>query len=280
MSLRARVHEANDVQATVGPSPSIWADCPEVDLRMPTQNMGVFIHEDWRKMPLIPLNTATAEIGGYLVFSNNGAACIGSHIGTALTTITKGYVTPYTIGAGNTQNFETCMQWNAGGGVFEIDEHMGKLWFEAAISVDVIAISTAAYFLGLGAVGSVVTDAIVDLGATMLAAGSFIGFFADTAAVTAFDAMYKTAAVVQTTQSAGTASVALAVEKLGFTFDPETNAVQYFRNGAKIGAAVDIDTAGFPENIVMSPFFDVKACDAGPTTANLAIKWWQAAQLY
>ena len=278
MSLRANVHQATDPQAPLGPSPSVWADCPVLELMNPVANMGWFIRENWEHRIQLATMVTTVNENGYYPLLSAASTIVGNT--TAVITPANNGVRNYLRFYGdNADNLAAGLQYagmtSTPTGIINIDDVYGKMWFETIVRPATVVTGELNLLVGLRDItASTVADMADD--ATDIADITFVGFTVWQDDGDSLDAIYQTAGSAFGTVAANAGTLTLATwTRLGITYEHPT--VSYFINGAKVGT-VDIHTAGFPNGVVLTPEWFFKKGAAVVQTNDVG--WWQAAQLY
>jgi len=262
-----------------GPSPSIWADCPILDIIVdPRQGYGIF--DDF----LTYSSTATTVLNASGLPTFEGDCTIG---GTA---IAGGEVALFCTTSNEEAALEACGAQSA---PFVIPASTtatsNKLWFECRVKKSTIADSIANFFVGLASQGSGVADFIHNDGNDFADVDllGFVQWEADGDAINVVT--QKTGAAFDTIISGVDTAVADTYAKLGFKYDPTAvvgERIKFYVDGAEqttyVGeasgdATVYIqDTTNFPGGEEMTPVIAVKGGSASDYTVTM--DWWRCYQ--
>lgn len=261
----------------MGYSGSIWADCPEEELRagLATGPLG-FLYE--RRFQSIPITFPTTE-ANYM----DGAA-FGS-TGATGTASTKEIGGGLTIGSDDDNEGASLRTVSAPAKIILTG---GDFWFEARILSSVITDTTTDIFLGL--FENVAFTSTVPIQASgAMADKNFVGFQrTETTAKGGFmDCTYKTDGNAQVSaQANGVTLVADTYTNLGMKFIPKRNVGKgagyflWYQDGVQIASYLVTTTAGnpFPNDINLGFAFAIlNAAGTSPGTAT--IKHVKMAQL-
>jgi hypothetical protein len=254
-----------------GPSQSIWADCPVLDIAH-NPGKGMYLFDDFTFFPNPATNTAYG-LSGWRSFVSDGALIAdASEQGGAITISSDG------------DNEGASLQAQASYLISGIaGSKTGKLWFEARLKTDTIADSKNGFFVGL--CGASALSATVPIAANgTLADSNFVGFHRLEADGDKLDTVYKANGVAQVNvQTDAVTLVANTYVKVGFKFDPVLNTIVFYQNGTALstskGASVLGATAGtdFPNDVALGPiigFLNATASSPGSATFD----WIRVAQ--
>lgn len=259
-----------------GPSPSIWGDCPWLELvEDPTK--GFVFFDDFLSTPKTP-PTTEGNYGQYAAFTSTGGTMVdGATIGGALTIASDGddegaslrtLITP-----------------------FRISRSYGDLWFEARLKSSTI--TDAKHNILIGLMQDVALTATMPITAAgALADTNFVGFQrpesakagAGTGGAT-LNVLYKADGVTAVTVASDVATlVADTYVKLGMRYYPRRDkrgdyVLVFFVNGVPVAQKIIPSAAGtdFPNDINLGPVFAVLN-STGTTPGNSTIDWWRVAQ--
>ncbi|KKN22574.1 hypothetical protein LCGC14_0913770 [marine sediment metagenome] len=271
-----------------GPSPSIWADCPILEMIL-DPGRGYRFFDDFTSC----LNSDAGLIegagegggAGYLLYGDTGVlgkaepqTAEGDSIGGVLE-----------VSVNDTDNDEFVI--STGAPAFIISDtaaYAKKLWFEARFKKASIADNALGVFLGLawdhGAGVSVAKTLCLTDDDAALGAFSYLGFHVDQANGDAADFVYKAEGQAQTVLlAAADVPVADTYAKWGFVYDPDAPAAKRIKiyvdslEQTTYGTATNIAAATFPD---AEPMAMVMAAKVGASAASLCqLDWWRGAQL-
>lgn len=252
-----------------GNSPSIWADCPLIELQSGFRD-GIAIFDDFTSGPRVAAG-AEASYAGY-AGGYRGFADTGGLVADALEF--GGVLDLSSDGDNEGASFRT------GCAPFQIARNQGKFWFECRVKTTTIADTKHGIFVGLMADNALTaTVPITALGA--IADVNIVGFHRLEGDGDFFDCVYKADGVTQVTVLGDAAAVvADTFVKLGMVFDPRTNVLSFFHNGVKIANYTMATGAGtdFPNDVRLGLVVAVLNATAS-TPGSTRIDWWRAAQL-
>lgn len=261
-----------------GPTKGVWADAPVLAV-IEDPSLGLYIHEDWERKIQLATMVTTANENGYYPLLSAGCTAIGNTT-TAMTTASARGVRNYMILTTDGTNNLACGLQYAGmtstpAGIAVMDTGYGRMWYESIVSVSNVTTANLNALIGLRDItASVVTD-MANEGAD-IADIDFVGFAVLHDDGDGPDCIYQTTGSAFATVKSAAATLATSTWfKFGITFsDPY---VTYFINGVNVGQ-VDINTAGFPDGEVLTPYWFIKDDDAVAMTMNVG--WWRFLQLY
>jgi hypothetical protein len=266
---RANLAAANNNRRA---SPNIWGDCPWNDIGF--TKGGVKFFDDFDTIGFT-VPTTEGQIGPYYkAFSSTGGV-----IKPAAAT-RGGVVTLGSDGDDEGAAIATVCP------PFKITANEGKLWFEARIKVDTIAVTKFDAFIGLGELMTLTATVPITATAGTLADQNLVGFLRPGTGTTGdgsiLRATYKantvTAVTVLDTASALAADTYV---KVGMKFDPTDNYLRFFINNLELTSKKLIpDNTGvdFPADVMLGPIAAVTNA-VGSITSVFTIDWWRVAQL-
>lgn len=249
-----------------GNSPSIWADCPLLEIEAGLVN-GIHLYDDFLSGPRVAAG-AEAAYGRYRGFaSTGGLVADGGEWGGTLDLSSDG--------DDEGASFRTSCN------PFQISRSHGKLWFEARIKSSTITDTKHGIFLGLMA-DNALTATVPITAAGAIADVNIVGFHRLEGDGDYFDTIYKADGVTQVTvQSDAAVLVADTYVKLGFVYDPRTYVLTFYRNGVKLATTYTVASAAgtdFPNDVRLG--FTVAVLNAtGTTPGSSEIDWVRIAQL-
>lgn len=255
-----------------GPSNSIWADCPVLEILSGAID-GVFMHDDFLSGPRVAAGAEAQYAGyggGYRGFADTGGLVQdGGEIGGTLDLSSDG--------DNEGASFRTSCA------PFQIARGQGKLWFEARVKTSTITDTKHNLFVGMMA------DAVLSATSPITAAGAIadiniVGFFRGEAALggAAMSTVYKADGVTAVTlNSLGVALAADTYVKVGMLFNPQNNQLAFFRNGVKLPTTYSLPAAqgtDFPNDVRLGLVIALlNATATAPGSSE--IDWWRACQL-
>jgi hypothetical protein len=264
-------------------SPNIWYDCPFDDIRNGSIS-GLAYFNDWDLMPLI--GTQTTQIG---YMDGKVFATSSSNVQPTLT------VNSVDLGMGIVQFLADTSAHSAS---FAIEESykipgantaVGKLWFEARIAVNTVAVNRANIMVGLAetSLWTLATGVPFSSNAGAITnSASFIGFEKLAGDTTQLHTAYSDRATSFT--EVGTNQGTLAANtftNVGFTYDPNdsdnTRRIRFYQDNLELTTAISQTTiAGFT-NLNAHSLGLIAACMGGSSTTSdsLFIDSWRVAQL-
>lgn len=248
---------SSSADTEVGPSPSIWGNCPVHDM-IEDPRTGVYYFEDY----VSPIDPTTAC--GYTITQvTTGAIVMTDAVGGVLKVDAAGNATA-DDGVNAQVTGETWLP------------AVGKeLWFEARVKMTDCATTPDQHFVGL----SVTETALIAAG-VLAVTGSLVGFYTDTGTTAgriSFGVIKATSAD-QTADLTAAAAVANATwVKLGFRIHTVANALQVtpYVNGVAFTAKTDTDDIPLTE-MTLSYVAQVEQTSAD---AELHVDWVRIAQL-
>lgn len=254
------------LDASRGPSQSIWADCPILEIINGVVD-GVHYFDEFENGPRVAAG-AEAAYGRYRGFADTGGLVAdGDEVG--------GAVVLSSDGDNEGASFRTSTA------SFQIRRGLGKFWFECRVKTNTIADTKHGIFVGLMADNAL--TAVLPITATgTIADVNIVGFHRLEGDGDYFDTIYKADGVTQVTVQADAAIiVADQWVKLGMVFDPATNVLSFYRNGVKLGTSYTVVAANgtdFPNDVRMGLVMAVLNATAS-APGNTEIDWLRAAQL-
>jgi len=248
------------------PSPSIWADCPSVEIDSGIKS-GVHLFDDFVKSPKIVAG-ADGNSGDWVAFASTNATGVdGADWGGSLEV------------TGTTDNEGIGIR--TGSAPFKIARAQGKFWFEARVKTSTIADTKHGIFVGLKQSGAI--TAISPITATgTIADINIVGFHRLEGDGDYFDTVYKADGVTQVT--VGSDAVAVVADtwvKLGMVFNPSNNVLTFYNNGVKLDDSYTVVAAegtDFPNDVLLGPIMSIVLA-TGTSPGSSSIDWVRAAQL-
>ena len=257
-------------QSTEGPSPSLWKDCPVLEM-LEDPSVGYYFFDDFTSFADdgangyatyedtgVNVQQAAGEVGGALEVSGNDADNDEGSITTG----------------GNT------------GGFVKISSSGGKkLWFEAKVKKASIADNALAMFLGLSEEGLAAANTLVD-DTGEVASKDLVGFQTLHADGDALVFCYRKAGQAKQTISLDGDSDDLTADtyvKVGFKIDPDAPAgkrLTLYVDGVEQvnhGTAANISATTFPDGEELALLWATKVGAAAESKGYL--DWWRCAQL-
>lgn len=248
------------------PSPSIWADCPALEI-LAGNTPGVHFFDDFLSGPNVAAG-AEAVSGLYRGFaSTSSAVADGGEIGG-------------TLGLSGAAD-NTGSSFRTASAPFQIARNLGKFWFEARVKTSTIANTTHGIFVGL--MESTALTAIVPITAAgAIADVNIVGFHRLEADGDMFDTVYKANTVTQVTVQADAVTIAAdTYVKLGMVFNPANNVLSFYANGVKLATTYTVVAAAgtdFPNDVRLGLVIAMLTA-TGSSPGSAEIDWWRAAQL-
>lgn len=254
-------------------SPSIWDDCPVIELKE-NPGRGVYLQYDFQKAPVLVTPTITTE-----AYYADGLKAFGSSGGTVL----PGNI----LGGGGLVLTETDDNEAASIATinlpFKISTTSGKLWFEARLKTNTVTDTRHGFVVGLWA-QQTLTAIVPIVAAGTLADNNFVGFHRLEGDGDQIDVVYKAdgqtqvtldADAISTTAGVHTAAGALVADtyiKLGFTFDPADNKVRFYINGVKLPDTYTVTTTAgnpFPNDVQLGLCFAMLCASADDAVVTI-----------
>jgi hypothetical protein len=272
------IHKLNS-QSTANtdrwPTPSIWGDCPVVEMAEQPNRIGTFFREDWTKIPILATPTITTQAN-----YGNGWKAFGSSGGTAIEANIEGGGGLILTESDDNEGiaFQTIQQ------PFKISRSHGKLWFECRLKVNTVADTRFGFIVGLWEETTLtVTDPIAAAGT--LADHNFVGFHRLEGDGDEIDTVYKANGITQVTVEADAipSDTSLAADtyiKLGMVFDPRDRIMRWYFNGLQAATTKTIPSSegdDFPNDVLLAPMVAM-LCASGDD-AIITWDWIQVAQL-
>lgn len=254
------------LDASRGPSQSIWSDCPILEILNGVVD-GVYLFDEFENGPRVAAG-AEAAYGRYRGFADTGGLVAdGDEVGGTLNLSSDG--------DNEGASFRTSCA------AFQIKRGLGKFWFEARVKSSTIADTKHGIFVGLMA-DNALTAIVPITAAGAIADVNIVGFHRLEGDGDYFDTIYKADGVTQVTVQADAAViVADTYVKLGIVFDPATNVLSFYRNGVKLATSYTVVAAtgtDFPNDVRLGLVMAVLNATAS-TPGSSEIDWWRAAQL-
>ena len=249
-----------------GPSPSIWADCPALEIMAGIKD-GYHSFDDFLSGPRVAASSE-ADRGNYRGFASTGGYVgDGDGIGGTLTCLSDG--------DDEGASFRTATA------PFQISNSHGKLWFEARVKSSTITDTKHGIFVGLMD-NSTLTATVPIAAAGTLADVNLVGFHRLEGDGDYFDSVYKADGVTQVTlQSDAVLIAADTWVKLGFVYSPRTKKLLFYANGVKLATEYTMPAAAgtdFPNDVRLG-FCIAMLNNTGTTPGAADIDWWRCAQL-
>lgn len=253
-------------------SPAIWSDCPW-DLIRSGEMGGVAFFDDFDTVGFT-VPTTEGQIGPYYkAFTSTGGTI-------KPTTVARGGVVELgSDGDDEGASIATCSP------PFQIIRGDGKLWFEARVKVNTIAVTKFDAFIGLGELMTLTATVPITATAGAMADQNFVGFLRPGTSTTGDGSIlrfcYKANGVTAVTvKDTASTFVADTYIKLGFTFDPIDYKLRFFiDNVLQLTTYTVVSAAGtdFPNDVLLGPIAAV--LNTAVNTSLFSIDWWRVAQL-
>ena len=249
-----------------GPSQSIWADCPLLEIINGVTD-GVIHFDEFQCGPRVAAG-AEAAAGLYRGFASTGGLVQdGGEIGGTLDLSSDG--------DDEGASFRTSCS------PFQIKRSLGKLWFEARVKTSTISDTKHGIFVGLMA-DNALTATVPITAAGAIADVNIVGFHRLEGDGDQFDTIYKADGVTQVTVGSDAAViVADTWVKLGMVFDPSNNVLSFFRNGVKLANSYTVVAAAgtdFPNDVRLGFVMAILNATAS-TPGSSEIDWVKIAQV-
>ncbi len=267
-------------------SMSIWADCPQTEIRNGIQR-GWYQADDFTELSIT--GTQTAELlgvgGKYKLFNASGATSTAAWQANQNAIPTTDSPGGYLRGQCNTNGHSAAFGYH--GTPFILSPTAGKLWGEARIAMTGIATDNTQVFVGLAENGVAAYSATVPLGDADVANTSMgmIGFNVLEDGLGRLNAAYQDRATAWVNPTGGTNIGQMAANtfiKVGWKYDPANSleAFQWFVNGVKrasisgttLANLTNIDVRGLGLCLAMY-------ADASGTANFVYLDWWQCFQV-
>lgn len=253
-----------------GPSQSIWADCPVLEIMAGAVD-GIVLFDDFVAGPRVAAGAEAAYAGnggGYRGFADTGGLVAdGGEIGGTLVMSSDG--------DNEGASFRTACA------PFQIGRNLGKLWFEARVKSSDITDTKHGIFVGLMA-DNALTAVLPITAAGAIADVNIVGFHRLEADGDQFDTIYKADGVAQVTVQADAASMANdTYVKLGMVWNPANNQLAFYRNGVRLATTYTMAAlAGtdFPNDVRLGMVIAMLNATAS-TPGFVEIDWWKCAQI-
>jgi hypothetical protein len=260
-----------------GPSLSIWADCPVLEI-IEDPGKGFYFFDDFHNHSQ---HITDQDVQRYASYIDTGVTL------KQLAGVVNGVME---IAGNDADNDEGVLSGH--GPMVVVSDTAGddkKLWFEARFKKASISNNALAFFLGLAfdhgnGVPVSKTLCLTDDDAN-LGAFSFLGFHLDQADGDAIDFVYKADGQAQTVAIAGVeVPVADTYMRLGFVYDPKAptaNRIKVYVNGLKQTTYVtgtQIAAATFPDAEPLSLCLCTKV-GTGSAEVKSQLDWWRLAQM-
>lgn len=249
-----------------GPSNNIWADCPVLEI-IRDPGKGIYFFDDFVATPNVAAG-AEANYGIYKGFASTGGSVTeGSSI--------FGEKTLSSDGDDEGASLATVSK------PFKIARGQGRFWFEARVKTSTTTDTKHGMFVGLIDT-STLSATVPIVAAGTLADENFVGFHKLEGDGDMLDTVYKADGVSQV--SVQTDAITLADDtyvKVGFTFDPSTYKLTFFKNGVPLATTYTVVAAAgtdFPNDVNLGLVMAVLNA-TGTAPGNSSIDWWRAAQL-
>lgn len=260
------------VDTSRGPSQSIWADCPLLEIFNGVTD-GVLFFDEFQNGPRVAAAAEAAYMGaggGYRGFADTGGLVAdGGEIGGTLVLSSDG--------DNEGASFRTSCA------AFQIGRGLGKLWMEARVKTSTIVDTKHNLFVGMMADAALTAVLpITALGA--IADVNIVGFHRTEAALggAVMSTVYKADGIAAVTvQDGGVALAADTYVKLGMVFDPADNSLAFYRNGQRLANSYTIPAAAgtdFPNDVRLGFVIAVLNATAS-TPGSSEIDWVKVCQL-
>ncbi len=256
-----------------GPSPSIWADCPVLDLKE-NFGLGMIFEDDFMNFSQ---HISDQDVQQYSSYIDTGV--------TIKATPTNRYG-EIEVAGNDADNDEGSITTGGGSGVLAVitdDGTAGKLWFECRIKKASVADNALAFFVGLSEEGMAIADALVNDTGALKTTADFIGFRVLQDNGEELDFVWQKASQTAVEFANIATLVADTYVKLGFVYDhtqPGANRITVFVNGLAIstfGTSTQLAAATFPSGEELALLLATKVGTAAES--KFEMDWWRVAQL-
>ena len=247
-------------------SPDVWADCPVLDILL-DPSVGWHHYETWTGAT--HSYTSTGAANGYNTYFESAGD--GAVVTAEITSLTDGILRPLAVTSDEVEDDEAVIQWLDQTSVcFMIDEGEPKMWFEACIKTNLIALQSL--FVGIAEQGSPASKILDDDGTGF--AKDNIGFHVLQGASSTLIAGHGAA----NPTSLGTAQTLVknTYYNLGMKFDGD-DTMSFYINGVE-KYSVSTGATDFPDGEDMAQCFGIKTHES--VSKILSVGWWRGAALY
>lgn len=251
-------------------SATIWGDCPLEGIRSGVVD-GVFFEDDFIA-PYFTVPTTEGVYPPYKAFTSTGGT---------IKPATQAWGGIITLGSDGDDEGASIQLTNS---FMQISRSFGKLWFEARVKVDTIAVTKYDAFIGFGELQTLTATVPITATAGALADKNLVGWLRPGTSTTGDGsiarATYKADGIAAVTvQDNAAAFVADTYIKLGMRFDPSDYYLTFYLNGVPSGRKLIPSAAGtdFPNDILLSPI--AAALNTAAVTSVFTIDRWRGFQL-
>lgn len=260
-----------DVLSDRGPSETIWANCPTLELST-NPFRGLFYQNDFVEPHTQATNTASAHIkNGVYGFTTNNAASVITDADEQQGAITLSSIL-------DTNALDTGIMVLGGANNYgHLKITAGKrLWLEGRLKVSSITNAKLSFYFGLGQVAKNAAGGLITAtsGNGALASVTNCGYHLVQSDGDAILAKYATTTTAATT--AASATIVPAADtyfKLGLYFDGDS--MNWIANGVKY-ASVRYNTTNFPDALSIAAYLQLSAKDTSAVTCTM--DWIRIAQ--
>lgn len=285
------------VDQTRLPSPALWTGCPWFDLdeAIPSGQDGIYIDDDFEKMPLIGTQTTQIGYDKYKVFATSGAAVTPV---SAVNSVDLGRgILAFTHAADNDSASlaQAYPSFKMSGDATKD----GKLWCEARIAVKSLLTLRNGFLFGLAETNLFTLATAVPFNgdaAVPTNGGSFVGFnkweiVSTTAAATTslpggINTSYtdRATSFTQVQADCGIMAAAFTFIKLGFRYDPTdiTKCVRFFVDNVEQTSVLTRAQITATTNLKANSLGLIIASVAAASVSTDAtyLDWWRCAQVF
>ena len=272
-------HGATSAVIARMPSPSIWADCPVLQI-LADPAKGVHLFDDFKNSVGTALATDTAQLCGdinWLTISETDDA------DDLVLKADDSGILKLECGAGSDQDIHAITTGNNTAGIIRTPKkgERKKFWFEARINVSTITTGDIGVFVGLAQPGQMADGAGVFGGdAAALDAVDYLGFAILEGDGDDVTIVYNEAGAGAAQSDSGEIAVSAADVwmRLGLRLDIDTDKIHVYLDGAD--AEIDISTINFPSDTDMDVILVLAAGTSVADADHLEIDWVRVAQEY
>ena len=275
-------HGATSAVVARMPSPSIWADCPVLQI-LADPAKGIHLFDDFKNSVATALATDTAQLLGdinwYTVSETDDADDL------VLKADDDGVLKLELDG--QDQDMHIITTGNNTGGIIRTPKkgERKKFWFEARINVSTITTGDIGVFVGLTQPGQAVDGAgVFTADAAALGAIDYLGFAILEGDGDDVTIVYNEAGSGQAQSDSGEIAVSAADVwmRLGLRLDIDTDKIHVYFDGVDQGAdaEIDISTVNFPSDTDMDLIVVLIGGTGDADGDHMEIDWVRVAQEY
>ena len=258
-----------------GPSPSIWGNCPILEILTQTAGgvSGKYFYDDFTNLGTITSPTTQAQLA-------EGSGLFG--FGSSGSSITKGTDDELILTSAATDNLGGSISMEQD--PYVISNVSGELWFEARIRTSTVTTLERPFIIGLIAkVTPAITDPLIAAGGGLISTADFVGFQRVEADTTTYDTTHQAGGATQVIHDNGVGALeADTYVKLGMHFNINGDSkVHFYTNGVEHPTAhtvVDALGTSFPSDIGLRLIY-AYINGAGAAAATSSMDWWRVAQV-